>query len=234
MSKKIKNPETNSYELAPDSHETIERLVRTEREMIEDGSYFAGKDDPIVRVMGREHGGRTRAVSELIGSTQVHGGLFNNSKKRARRCNSLDANKERGSVSWVDKNSGGPIISYPPIEMLFPFQVSDELTVAIGQIWPTSDRILHGKLISEDFVKVQVDNVIEGCEKMPVLEVTKTVDIKCVGDMLHCFVQWPRDAVKIVNKETSSRSVSFCEFPENEPEARFIKPHRRLASNTSR
>ncbi|KAJ0802972.1 hypothetical protein HanPI659440_Chr03g0134851 [Helianthus annuus] len=95
-----------------------------------------------------------------------------------------------------------------PCEMLFPYQLSDELTVAIGQIWPTSDRILHGKLISEGFVKVQVDNVIEGCEKMPVLELTKTVDIKCVGDMLHSFVQWPRDALKIVNKETSSRSVS--------------------------
>ncbi|KAJ0830480.1 hypothetical protein HanPSC8_Chr15g0655921 [Helianthus annuus] len=94
--------------------------------------------------------------------------------------------------------------------MLFPFQVSDELTVAIGQIWPTSDRILHGKLISEGFVKVQVDNVIEGCEKMHVLEVTKTVEIKRVGDMLHCFVQWLRDALKIVNKETSrNRSVSY-------------------------
>ncbi|KAJ0459940.1 hypothetical protein HanHA89_Chr16g0654811 [Helianthus annuus] len=186
------------------------------REMIEDGSYFAGKDDPIVRVMGREHDGRTRAVSELIGSTQVQGGLFNRSKKRAKRGNSLDANQERGSVSWVDKNSGGPIISYPPIEkltpceILFPFQLSDELTVAIGQIWPTSDRILHGKLISEGFVKVQVDNVIEGCEKMPILEVTKNVDIKRVGDMLHCFVQWPMDALKIVNKETSrSRSMSY-------------------------
>ncbi|KAM0068095.1 hypothetical protein Hdeb2414_s0002g00069251 [Helianthus debilis subsp. tardiflorus] len=95
-----------------------------------------------------------------------------------------------------------------PCEMLFPYQLSDELTVPIGQIWPTSDRILHGKLISEGFVKVQVDNVIEGCEKMPVLELTKTVDIKRVGDMLHGFVQWPRDALKIVNKETSSRSVS--------------------------
>ncbi|MFS7909043.1 hypothetical protein Hanom_Chr01g00090201 [Helianthus anomalus] len=51
MSQKIKNPETNLYELAPDSHETIERLVRTEREMIEDGSYFARNDDPIIRVM---------------------------------------------------------------------------------------------------------------------------------------------------------------------------------------
>ncbi|KAJ0795491.1 putative papain-like cysteine peptidase superfamily [Helianthus annuus] len=97
-----------------------------------------------------------------------------------------------------------------PCEMLFPFQLSDELTVAIGQIWPTSDRILHGKLISEGFVKVQVDNVIKGCEKMPVLEVTKIVEIKRVGYMLHCFVQWPRDALKIVNKETSrSRSMSY-------------------------
>ncbi|KAJ0442116.1 hypothetical protein HanPI659440_Chr16g0632541 [Helianthus annuus] len=178
------------------------------REMIEDGSYFAGKDDPIVRVMGREHDGRTRAVSELIGSTQVQGGLFNRSKKRAKRGNSLDANQERGSVSWVDKNSR--ILKLTPCEILFPFQLSDELTVAIGQIWPTSDRILHGKLISEGFVKVQVDNVIEGCEKMPILEVTKNVDIKRVGDMLHCFVQWPMDALKIVNKETSrSRSMSY-------------------------
>ncbi|KAI7747188.1 hypothetical protein M8C21_031893, partial [Ambrosia artemisiifolia] len=130
MSQKVKNPESKSYELAPDSHETIKRLVRTEREMIEDGSYFAGKDDPIVRVMGREHGGRTRAVSEVIGST-----------KKLTQC-----------------------------ELLFPFQLS--------------------------------------CEKMPVLEVTKTGDIKNVGDMLHSFVQWPRDALKIVNKEISSRSLS--------------------------
>ncbi|KAM0036947.1 hypothetical protein Hdeb2414_s0014g00432361 [Helianthus debilis subsp. tardiflorus] len=92
MSQKIKNPETNSYELAPESLEKIERLVRTEREMIVDGSYFAGKDDPIIRVMGREHGGRTRVVSEVIGSTNVYEGLFNNGKKRARNGDSLDVN----------------------------------------------------------------------------------------------------------------------------------------------
>ncbi|KAJ0797591.1 putative Ulp1 protease family catalytic domain, papain-like cysteine peptidase superfamily [Helianthus annuus] len=224
MSQKIKNPETNSYELAPESHEKVERLVRTEREMIADGSYFAGKDDPIIRVMGREHGGRTRAVSEVIGSTNVYGGLFNNGKKRARNGDSLDVNEERGSVSLVDNISspgfcgasafGGPTMSYPPIkkltpcELLFPFQLSDELTVAIGQIWPTSDRFLHGKLIDDGFVKVQVDNVIEGCEKMPILEVTKTDDIKRVRDMLHSFVQWPWDALKIVDKDKSNRLVS--------------------------
>ncbi|KAF5821830.1 hypothetical protein HanRHA438_Chr01g0019991 [Helianthus annuus] len=95
-----------------------------------------------------------------------------------------------------------------PCELLFPFQLSDELTVAIGQIWPTFDRFLHGKLIDDGFVKVQVDNVIESCEKLPILEVTKTDDIKRVGDMLHSFVQWPWDALKIVNKDKSNRLVS--------------------------
>lgn len=94
-----------------------------------------------------------------------------------------------------------------PCELLFPFQLSAELTVAIGQIWPTSDRILHGKPISEGFIKVQVDNVIEGCEKMPLLELTKTEDIKCVGDMLHCFVQWPREALKV---NSIFNSLYFC------------------------
>ncbi|KAJ0667921.1 hypothetical protein HanPI659440_Chr17g0683111 [Helianthus annuus] len=101
-----------------------------------------------------------------------------------------------------------PIKKLTPCELLFPFQLSDELTVAIGQIWPTSDRFLHGKLIDDGFVKVQVDIVIEGCEKMPMLEVTKTDDIKRVGDMLHSFVQWPWDALKIVNKDKSNRLVS--------------------------
>ncbi|MFS7928750.1 hypothetical protein Hanom_Chr04g00324421 [Helianthus anomalus] len=181
--------------------------------MIADGSYFAGKDDPILRVMGREHGGRTQAVSEVIGSTNVYGGLFNNGKKRARNGDSLDVNEERGSVSLVDNISspsfcgasafGGPTMSYPPIkkltpcELLFPFQLSDELTVAIGQIWPTSDRFLHGKLIDDGFVKVQVDNVIEGCEKMPILEVTKTDD--CNVFEICCT---------IVDKDKSNRLVS--------------------------
>ncbi|MFS8008304.1 hypothetical protein Hanom_Chr14g01271131 [Helianthus anomalus] len=127
--------------------------------MIEDGTYFAGNNDPTVRVMGREHGRRTQAVSEVIGSTHVYVGLFNSSKIQARSGDSLDANHERGSVSWVDKNSGGPNMSYAPIEkltpceMLFPYQLSDELTVAIRKIWPTSDRILHDKLISRGFEK---------------------------------------------------------------------------------
>ncbi|KAM0036946.1 hypothetical protein Hdeb2414_s0014g00432351 [Helianthus debilis subsp. tardiflorus] len=43
---------------------------------------------------------------------------------------------------------------------------------------------------------------------MPILEVTKTDDIKRVGDMLHRFVQWSWDALKIVNKDKSNRLVS--------------------------
>ncbi|KAL8249304.1 hypothetical protein R6Q59_006172 [Mikania micrantha] len=77
-------------------------------------------------------------------------------------------------------------------------------------IWggPSLDRILHGNLINKDFVKIQVDIIIEGYEKMPVIDVTRTDEIMFVGDMLHQFIQWPRHALKLVNSEAMSTSSS--------------------------
>ncbi|KAK9049567.1 hypothetical protein SSX86_031464 [Deinandra increscens subsp. villosa] len=64
--KKAKGSETDSYELPLDAITTFGDLVRVEREMIADGSYLKEKDDPLVRVLGSEHGGRSRTVSEVI------------------------------------------------------------------------------------------------------------------------------------------------------------------------
>ncbi|KAL8249291.1 hypothetical protein R6Q59_006159 [Mikania micrantha] len=77
-------------------------------------------------------------------------------------------------------------------------------------IWggPSLDRILHGNLINKDCVKIQVDIIIEGYEKMPVIDVTRTDEIMFVGDMLHQFIQWPRHALKLVNNEAMSTSSS--------------------------
>lgn len=36
--------------------------------MIEDGTYFEGNDDPLIRVLGPEHGGKTRTISNVIGN----------------------------------------------------------------------------------------------------------------------------------------------------------------------
>jgi hypothetical protein len=36
--------------------------------MIGDGSYMAGKSDPLTNLLGPEHGGRSRALSNVIGT----------------------------------------------------------------------------------------------------------------------------------------------------------------------
>ncbi|KAK9063144.1 hypothetical protein SSX86_017014 [Deinandra increscens subsp. villosa] len=78
-----RNPQTKLYEIEQNMHATVKKLALEERQMIKDGSYFEARDDPITRVLGPEHGGRTRTVSDVIGRTMVHRGLF----KRARQQN---------------------------------------------------------------------------------------------------------------------------------------------------
>ncbi|MFS7923113.1 hypothetical protein Hanom_Chr03g00256921 [Helianthus anomalus] len=57
-------------------------------------------------------------------------------------------------------------------------------------------------------VKVHVVAVDKDFVKTPVPDVTRTDDIVFVGDTLFNFIQWPRDALKLVHKEASSKSVS--------------------------
>jgi hypothetical protein len=40
--------------------------------VIVDGSYFEEKDDPLVRVLGPEHGGRSRTLPEIIGNIHTY------------------------------------------------------------------------------------------------------------------------------------------------------------------
>lgn len=68
--------------------------------MIEDGTYYISENDPIIEVFGAEHGGRSRTVSNIIGPTQVHGGLVKKGKKK------VDATRsEKGENIRRDRNS---------------------------------------------------------------------------------------------------------------------------------
>ncbi|KAM0007070.1 hypothetical protein Hdeb2414_s0154g00815811 [Helianthus debilis subsp. tardiflorus] len=164
-----KNKETNKYELEPDALLTLNLLVDTEKKMIEDKSYFEGKEDPLVRVLGREHGGRSRTVSGIIGFTKVHGGLYEGGTQRVRS----DVNHEQ---------------KVTPCELLFPYKLSMELPLAFGQAWPTSDMTLDEGQIKEGCVKVHVDAVDKDFAKTPVPDVTRTDDIVFVGDTLFNFI----------------------------------------------
>ncbi|KAK9070275.1 hypothetical protein SSX86_010675 [Deinandra increscens subsp. villosa] len=237
--KKSKRSETDSYELPLDAITMFGDLVRVEREMIADGSYLKEKDDPLVRVWGSEHGGRSRTVSEVIGATRVHDGLYKNGRKRARNDSGANVNFDTSSASPV--NVSQPLhgascesvgrIDYPPIELVlklhiflttlavkdvkdsFGFVEHDPIRlnhriVANGVAWPTSDRVLHGNLIKEGCAKVHVDSIVDKYSEYSVFNVTITDEVQKVGDMLRSFIQWPRSALKLVNKETTSKSAS--------------------------
>jgi hypothetical protein len=82
-------------------------------------------------------------------------------------------------------------------DLLFPFDLRDELVVARGMVHPTSHTILHGYPIQEGFVKVQVDTVVVEYEKVPVHPTTRTDEISVIGDTRSQFIQWPRNAIKV-------------------------------------
>ncbi|KAD3337202.1 hypothetical protein E3N88_32722 [Mikania micrantha] len=85
-----KNKQTQLYELL-DYDEKINDLIKLEKEMIKKGNYCKGRVDPVSVCFGPEHGGRTRIVSDIIGSTHVHGGLY----KSARVVRRWNVNKEK-------------------------------------------------------------------------------------------------------------------------------------------
>ncbi|KAK9054122.1 hypothetical protein SSX86_025199 [Deinandra increscens subsp. villosa] len=106
-----KNKETQLYELDNHAVKVAANLNEAERNMKADKSYYENKEDPIIRVLGPEHGGRSRTVSDIIGYTKVHGGLVRN------------VNDDRDSTpSLRDSNcrSNGHV-DYPPIEVIFTY-----------------------------------------------------------------------------------------------------------------
>ncbi|CAI9286667.1 unnamed protein product [Lactuca saligna] len=107
--------------------------------------------------------------------------------------------------------SGGRLTEYPPIKVRIECEllvnVADtQLIVANGIAWPTSETVIHSQPISTR-VKVQVDEIFKIYENLPMHAVTRTEEVEYVKHLLHTIVQWPRYAIKVVNK-TPSKSNS--------------------------
>ncbi|KAL8237839.1 hypothetical protein R6Q59_018920 [Mikania micrantha] len=83
-------------------------------------------------------------------------------------------------------------------ELTWPFDDScPDLVLARGRVYPTSQRILHGRPISDGFVKVQVDFVNENCTRFPILPQTRTDEVNEMADTQGQFIQWPRKSIKV-------------------------------------
>ncbi|XP_076912694.1 uncharacterized protein LOC143571061 [Bidens hawaiensis] len=127
--------------------------------MIEDGSYFSGKEDPLTRLLGPEHGGRSRTTSHIIAPSKVHGGLFQGggqlSQKKLPTARSFRGVDSSPSIRGASDTSGGSHIHYPVIEectsceLLFPYSSGEEKIVGTGLVYPTVDRALNEEKMDE-------------------------------------------------------------------------------------
>ncbi|CAI9271549.1 unnamed protein product [Lactuca saligna] len=107
----------------------------------------------------------------------------------------------------------------PPVEVrteceLLVNVADTQLKVANGIAWPTSETIIHSQPISKGCVKVQVDEIVDMYENLHVHAVTRTEEVEYVKHLLHTLVQWPRYAIKLVNK-TPSKSKSGTRMGSN-------------------
>ncbi|KAJ0493043.1 hypothetical protein HanIR_Chr12g0581611 [Helianthus annuus] len=68
VSRAKRNRKTKLYSLCASTRAESIKLAVFERKMIDDGSYFSNKEDPLTRLLGPEHGGRSRTISNIIGN----------------------------------------------------------------------------------------------------------------------------------------------------------------------
>ncbi|CAI9288114.1 unnamed protein product [Lactuca saligna] len=148
----------------------------------------------------------------------VYGGLFKNveNSRTTRPRQQVDMIPSLHESSGA---SGGRLTEYPPIKVrteceLLVNVADTQLIVANGIAWPTSETVIHSQQISTGCVKVQVDEIVKIYENLPVHAVTRTEEVEYVKHLLHTIVQWPRYAIKLVNK-TPSKSNSGTRMGSN-------------------
>ncbi|KAL8251213.1 hypothetical protein R6Q59_034906 [Mikania micrantha] len=215
------NPQTNLYELGNHLQSegiltgTIEELYSKEKEMMADGSYYEPGKDVVTEVVGkgRQHGGRTRLFSSLIG---VRDSLFLELKTKKKKGLVSNSTVEESPLSQDSSHAPNScyynlpeIKSVKKCELLWPFdQDHQNKVLATGLVYPTAERSIHGFLMKEGFVKVQVDRVKENCKMLHVLPETRIEgEVERMEDTEGCFIQWPRKSLNILNTNSHGQSL---------------------------
>ncbi|KAD4887993.1 hypothetical protein E3N88_20066 [Mikania micrantha] len=144
---------------------TTEFKYSKEKEMMADGSYYEPGKDVVTEVVGkgRQHGGRTRLFSSLIG---VRDSLFLELKTKKKKGLVSNSTVEESPLSQDSSHAPNScyynlpeIKSVKKCELLWPFdQDHQNKVLATGLVYPTAERSIHGFLMKEGFVKVQILN----------------------------------------------------------------------------
>ncbi|KAI7744723.1 hypothetical protein M8C21_018585, partial [Ambrosia artemisiifolia] len=211
-----KDKQTGTYN-TQQYDEQISDLIEAEKQMKLDGTYGQGRIDPMIKVFGVEHGGRTRGVSSTTGHTKVKVPNLKRASKRVEASPIMHTSEHRR----VDASPGFPSSScgsgashtiYPDIEKVSRCQIfwchgvmSADEHIADGQVYPSSDRYLDDILIHEHCVKVHVDYVRTDYMPMPLPDEARREGVRYMKDTLFKFIQWPRKAIKILDEPTQTR-----------------------------
>nr|GEW00047.1 ulp1 protease family, C-terminal catalytic domain-containing protein [Tanacetum cinerariifolium] len=166
-----------SRQLIESMEGTLQQLAQKEQDMREDGTYHVVGRDPIREVFGKEHGGRTRGVSTVLGPRFK--------KKLTGKKNEIEGLKAivahlQGRESLTCLGSSCASVGFDdledptPCDLLWPYQ-GHEFRVAVGKVYPTRDATLHGSSMSEGYIKVQVDTVEDAFKAIPVPKETESV-----------------------------------------------------------
>ncbi|KAK1424272.1 hypothetical protein QVD17_19597 [Tagetes erecta] len=148
--------------------------------------------------------GDQRAISTVIGSTQVHGGLFK--VARTSNQNNVPTNQTQGDLGAGFH--GLDIKDICRCDLLFPYESSLKITVGKGLVYPISNRTLHGNTIREGYVKVQVDTINVDYEKLPLPLEISTDEVIYLCDARSEFIQWPLNAIKLLDTKATLKSTS--------------------------
>ncbi|MFS7967533.1 hypothetical protein Hanom_Chr09g00786801 [Helianthus anomalus] len=210
VSRAKRNRKTKLYSLCASTRAESIILAVFERKMIDDGSYFSNKEDPLTRLLGPEHGGRSRTVFILITRrTQVREGLFQGGRQQHQ--DNMPTNQTR-SYSGLDSSpnscgendtSGGCHIQYPLIEeptlceLLHPSPSKREQIVGTAYLHPSPSRTIHTRPMAEGYVKIQVVEIYPLYKKTSLPELSRYDALKYIGDAIGWFIQWPLSLVKL-------------------------------------
>ncbi|KAL9996137.1 hypothetical protein Hdeb2414_s0006g00217161 [Helianthus debilis subsp. tardiflorus] len=167
------------------------------------GSYFSGVEDPLSRLLGPEHGGRLRTVSNIIGRTKAKGGLFQGARQQSQT--DVSTTQRLGVVCDYRGVDSSPSIrgvsdELAECELLFPSPSIKEKVVGLGLVYPTMDRLLDDVQMEDGYVKVKVDIIDPKFENSPLPLVSGYDEVTDLGDARGKYVQWPRFAIKTISK----------------------------------
>ncbi|GKB45896.1 ulp1 protease family, C-terminal catalytic domain-containing protein [Tanacetum coccineum] len=198
LARRTMNKETGNgiKELTSVVRERLDALINKEKEMKANGTYYITGNDPLIGVVGKEHGGRTRS--------SMAGKIMADVKPEMDELRADIATLKKFSNGMPSGVSGHITVDrFDEIECcdVMTIHFGTEVKVGKGIIYPTN---VHGVPMEPGYIKIQVNTVYPGWEGLKVPRPTDKVMF--LGDATKDapFNQWPKNYLKVLPRMSLS------------------------------